>query len=165
MRARELFEFDNPQIYCDMDGVLADFHKFTDEYHGEPFNNSLWATAPEHFFLHLPPMPDAHVLWQFISKYDPIILTAVPKEEHGQHTAADDKAQWMKQHFGHTGTVHAVNRKGKQHFAIDGRDGRPNILIDDHPVNIREFNAKNGIGIHHTSAQSSIARLKEIGFK
>ena len=42
--------------------------------------------------------------------------------------------------------------------AVDGRDGRPNILIDDHPVNIREFNAKNGIGIHHTSAQSSIAR-------
>ena len=95
MRARELFEFDNPQIYCDMDGVLADFHKFTDEFYGEPFNNSHWATAPEHFFLHLPPMPDAHVLWQFISKYDPIILTAVPKEEHGQHTAADDKAQWM----------------------------------------------------------------------
>ena len=34
-----LVEFDTPTIYCDMDGVLADFVKFTTEHLGHPFKD------------------------------------------------------------------------------------------------------------------------------
>ena len=55
-------------------------------------------------------------------------------------------------------------RSDKQRFARDGRTQAPNILIDDHEKNIREWESKGGIGIHHTSVERTIARLKEIGF-
>ena len=61
--------------------------------------------------------------------------------------------------------MRAVSRQDKQQFAKDGRDGRPNILIDDHAGNIREFKSKGGIGIHHTSAVNTIKQLKQLGFK
>jgi hypothetical protein len=48
---------------------------------------------------------------------------------------------------------------------LDGRDGRPNILIDDHLGNIQEFIKAGGIGVHHKSASNTIKQLKEIGYK
>ena len=37
-----IIEFDSPQIYCDMDGVLADFVKFTREHLGQKFTDQKW---------------------------------------------------------------------------------------------------------------------------
>ena len=37
-----LVEFDTPQIYCDMDGVLVDFVKYTSEHLGQPFTDEKW---------------------------------------------------------------------------------------------------------------------------
>ena len=48
---------------------------------------------------------------------------------------------------------------------MDGRDGGPNLLIDDHLGNIQEFRKARGIGVHHTSAADTIRQLKEIGYK
>ena len=39
-----------------------------------------------------------------------------------------------------------------------------NVLVDDHTKNIREWEEMGGIGIHHTSAERTIAKLKELGF-
>ena len=44
------------------------------------------------------------------------------------------------------------------------KDKRPNILIDDHKGNIREWESAGGIGILHTSAASTINDFKKIGF-
>ena len=44
-------------------------------------------------------------------------------------------------------------------------DGSSNILIDDYIKNIKEFNAKGGIGIHHTDTGKTLRELKNLGFK
>ena len=44
-------------------------------------------------------------------------------------------------------------------------DGTPNALIDDYMKNIKEWEAKGGIGIHHTNVSKTIAELKKLGFK
>ena len=62
-----LVEFDFPQIYCDMDGVLADFTSFTTKYLGTKFSDDHWQDLPEDLFYQLPPMSDARKLW--ISKF------------------------------------------------------------------------------------------------
>ena len=164
----ELDEFDTPQIYCDMDGVIADFHAFTGKILGTRFKDKFWPDLPKDTFAKLPLMPDAKKLWNFIGKYNPIMLTAIPRESRGDISkqAASDKTKWMKKHFNlKQSDMRAVSRQDKQQFAKDGRDGRPNVLIDDHAGNIKEFRAKGGIGIHHTSATDTINQLKDLGFK
>ena len=164
----ELEEFDTPQIYCDMDGVVADFHAFTGKILGTKFKDAYWKDLPDDTFAKLPLMPDAKRLWSFIGKYKPIMLTAIPRESRGpiSKQAAEDKTQWMKSNFNlDPSDMRAVSRQDKQQFAKDGRDGRPNILIDDHAGNIREFKSKGGIGIHHINAVNTIKQLKQLGFK
>ena len=164
----QLNEFDAPQIYCDMDGVVADFHAFTGKHLGTKFKDKYWPDLPKDTFAKLPLMPDAKKLWNFIGKYNPIMLTAIPRESRGDISkqAASDKTKWMKKHFNlKQSDMRAVSRQDKQQFAKDGRDGRPNVLIDDHAGNIKEFRAKGGIGIHHTSATDTINQLKDLGFK
>ena len=54
-----IVEFDTPQIYCDMDGVIADFVKFTSSHLGHPFKDEYWKDLPDDLFWQLPLMPDA----------------------------------------------------------------------------------------------------------
>ena len=164
----ELDEFDNPQIYCDMDGVVADFDTGVDEMIGGKFKDERWEELPDDFFYKLPPMKDAKRLWNFIGKLNPFMLTAIPTHKRGKiaDRAGADKAKWMLKHFNvEKNSMRAVSRRDKKQFAKDGRDRRPNILIDDHEQNIAEFRKAGGIGIHHTSAANTIKQLKAIGFK
>ena len=163
-----LVEFDTPQIYCDMDGVLADFERGVREIIGGTFNDERWAELPDDFFLQLEPMSDAKKLWSFIGKYDPFILTAIPRSSRGPiaKRAAKDKERFMKRWFGvSSNRMYPVMRKNKSNFARDGRDGRPNLLIDDHLQNCQEFKKAGGLGVHHKSASKTISELKNIGYK
>ena len=54
-------------------------------------------------------------------------------------------------------------RSEKQQYAMT--NGKPNVLIDDYIKNIREWEAKGGIGIHHTDVGKTISELKRLGFK
>jgi len=164
---QHLVEFDNPQIYCDMDGVVADFLKFTRNILGTKFKDSFWEDIPEDTFAQLDKMPDADVLWGYIKQFHPIMLTAAPRESRGliAKRAPQDKIRWMKKNFGLSARdMRVVKRQDKKKFAKDGRDKRPNVLIDDHAGNIREWEAAGGIGILHTDAASTINDLKKIGF-
>ena len=42
---------------------------------------------------------------------------------------------------------------------------KPNVLIDDYIKNINEWEAKGGIGVHHTDVSKTISILKGLGFK
>jgi len=165
---KTLLEFDSPQIYCDMDGVLADFEKGIKNMIGGKFSDARWDELPDDFFLQLEPMPDAIKLWGFIGKYDPFILTAIPRSSRGPISAraTEDKTRFMKRWFGvGKDKMYPVQRVNKANFAMDGRDSRPNLLIDDHIKNIKAFQQAGGIGVRHTSANDTIKQLKEIGYK
>ena len=156
---QHLIEFDNPQIYCDMDGVVADFTAFTTNFLGTKFKDEYWDELPVDLFLQLPPMPDAHVLWGYIKQFQPFMLTAVPRDSRGPiaKRAWKDKTRWMMKNFKlPSSRMRIVLRKNKKNFAMDGRDKRPNILIDDHLGNIREWESAGGIGVHHINANSTI---------
>ena len=164
----KLMEFDNPTIYCDMDGVLADFITFTTKVLGTKFKDEYWSKLPDDIFFQLSPMPDAHTLWSFISKHDPRILTAHPKPGRGAVSVrgADDKRKWMMKHFKWPPSkIFPVLRADKKKFAKDGRDGRPNLLIDDYAGNCEDFRSRGGIAVLHTSANNTIRELKKIGYK
>ena len=93
-------------------------------------------------------------------------MTAVPRSGRGAiaKRAGEDKISWMTANFSvKRSDVYTVMRKDKKHFNT-AHDGRPNILIDDHLGNVEEWRVGGGLGVHHTSADSSIKQLKSIGF-
>jgi uncharacterized protein YbaR (Trm112 family) len=59
--------------------------------------------------------------------------------------------------------IKLVKRVQKQAYAI--KDDKPNILIDDYMKNIKEWEARGGIGIHHKDVGKTINELKSLGFK
>ena len=54
-------------------------------------------------------------------------------------------------------------RSQKQKYAMS--DGKPNVLIDDYIKNIKEWEAKGGIGVHHIDVASTMNKLKKLGYK
>ena len=158
-----------PNVYLDMDGVLVNLAKGAMKVHGKPLEQvpkpAKWEkiSQVENFWRDLEWMPGSKRLWKFLKPYEPSIMSAYARSEPN---SAKGKSEWLKKNVEPLprSRVNLVMRSEKQKFARDGRTQSPNILVDDHEKNIREWEARGGIGIHHTSVERTIARLKEIGF-
>jgi uncharacterized protein YbaR (Trm112 family) len=156
-----------PDIYCDMDQVLCNFMKGADEAVGSSFihadKDERWnkINQTKGFWANLEWMPGGKRLWQFISRYDPYILSAYSGRDPN---SKNGKLKWLAKNTNvKKGNINLVKRADKQKYAMT--DGKPNILIDDYAKNITEWENKGGIGVHHTDTAKSIAELKRQGFK
>ena len=166
----ELIEASNedlPEIYCDLDEVLVDFMRGANAAVGGDFvkmdADERWnkINQTKGFWANLGWKPNAKRLHDFIIRYNPHVLSA--------HTGRDPtskvgKMKWLKKNAKFKrSNIHLVLRSQKQSYATT--DDKPNILIDDYIKNIREWEAKGGIGIHHTDVGKTISELKRLGFK
>lgn len=157
-------------IYSDSDGVICDFYAGAHHILGYPFKDRGTdgdkLNAVGNFWETLPPMPDLHTYWDFLKKYSPHILTAVPSPpwQFEWQDVDRGKRKWYKINLPTIPQrhIHIVKREQKRDFARDGKVR--NILIDDHINNIKEFEASGGIGIHHVSAKVTIIQLKALGY-
>lgn len=149
------------KIYCDMDGVLVDFDKAYFDLTGEKasFNTDpkkFWEPinkAGASFWIKMKWMPDGKQLWNYIKPYNPELLSAPSYQE----SSKIGKRVWVKRNTPGTKLI-LRQAERKQEFAT------PNaILIDDRADNIQRWNNAGGIGIHHTSAESTIKQLQELG--
>lgn len=174
-----------------MDGVLADFDRALVERGIVNRNDFLhkpkseWTAADIEidaqvlkcmrepgWFSNLPPMPDAKELWAFCLPYKPVVLTAKPKYRKGSnHVEQPDrgavveaeKREWITKTFGPIPDEQFIccAREEKKNF-IGHTPHLHQILVDDLPANIEEWNTAGGIGIVHKSAEMSIYQLKMI---
>ncbi len=166
-------------IFCDLDGVLVDFLRGVRDTLGHSWDDPFWKgedgkerrnrliASKKDWWANLPPERDYDQLWSFIKNFNPHILTAYA--EWDEANSKHGKVIWNAKHtrVPHD-RFHCVLRESKRYFAKDhdgSHFGRPNVLIDDYPENIREWEASGGIGILHTSAATTINRLKQLGFK
>ena len=165
-------------IYCDYDGVLVDWYRGFKELSGHAWDDSLWRggigrekkesliRSHPHWWENLPPERDFDQLWNFIKNFNPHILTAYA--EWDETNSRHGKVIWNNKHT-HVphDRFHCVLRESKRYFAKDhdgSHYGKPNVLIDDFPQNITEWEKSGGIGILHTSALDTINKLKHLGF-
>ncbi len=159
---------DLPDIYCDLDEVLVDFMRGANAAVGGEFarmdTKERWAIInnTKGFWKNLGWKPNAKRLYDFISKYDPHVLSAYtdrdPSSKRGKMTWLKNNAKFKRSN------IHLVLRAQKKSFAKN-KDESPNVLIDDYIKNIKEWEAAGGIGIHHTNVGKSIGELKRLGFK
>jgi len=163
-----------PKLYVDMDQVLVNFLDGAEKVLGKAYTDkeywmkdssgdkkSLLTKKAPNFFRDLDWMPDGKQLWNFISKHRPNILSAHPTK--WMPNSKKDKATWLSRNAKGTNDIHLVKREDKQKYAISP-SGQPNILIDDHPKNIKEWQAKGGVGVLHKSAKETITKLRKMGF-
>ncbi len=156
-----------PRIYCDMDGVLADFMVAAKKATGQTFNQS---NSDEHwevikktpkFWSDMPWMPGGRQLWRFISRYQPHILSAYTPNDPN---CKPGKIKWLKKNvnLSNMNRINLVRRIQKQNYTKTL--GKPTVLIDDFKRNVDQFTQKGGIGIYHTSTTNTIKQLKSLGF-
>lgn len=157
------------RIYCDMDGVLADFETGIEQQ----FNMNVydwmklkykdrWAMvyAKKNFWKDLPWNKGGKQLWNFVKKYDVHILSAGTADASTKR----GKREWLKKNTGLSPAdpkIHIVLRNEKKRFAKTA-NGTPNILIDDYGKNIKDWEAKGGIGVKHDNTAKTIAKLRKL---
>jgi 5'(3')-deoxyribonucleotidase len=147
-----------------MDGVLVNFEKGYLDLTGIDTSTyikgdaAFWAPIDAEgpmFWANLEWMPDGHRLWSYIQKYKPFILSSPSRST----TSKIGKEAWLKINIPNQyRKALFYPRHEKQLFAAPNH-----ILIDDMKSTIDEWNKAGGIGIHHTSAVSTILKLKSIG--
>jgi predicted kinase len=152
------------KLYCDMDGVIVDFEHGYNRLTGRdapgfssPYDkNEFWdaiTKAGAEFWADLEWMSDGQQLWDYIKQYNPKLLTAPSMDP----SSKEGKLQWIEKHIPGTKAIFK-QAKYKQELAS------PNaILIDDREDNIERWIEAGGIGIRHTSAQSTIKQLQKLG--
>jgi hypothetical protein len=156
-----------PNIYCDLDQVLVNFMKGADAAVGGSFVDADRATRWDKinqvkgYWEKLEWMPGSKRLYNFIIRYDPSVLSAFSGKDP---TSKVGKLKWLSKNTKFTKTnTNLVMRSQKQKYAMSG--GKSNVLIDDYIKNIKEWEAKGGIGIHHTDVSKTINELKKLGYK
>ena len=164
-----------PTIYCDMDGVVADFvgglkmmesdlqkagFESVDHWLDSPLSNEKWKPIVKNkkFWSTLPLMPQALKLWTYLRPYNPHILSAYSKHDPN---CQPGKRAWLRKNLRMTDTprIHLVRRREKQNYA------KGNLLIDDLSKNIAEWKSAGGTGILHKSTGQTLSQLKRLGYK
>ena len=162
MNFKEYVNRGNFKLYCDVDGVLADFHGYAKRvvpgfYIGKPD-----VVFPKGIFSKLPILPGAHELVDYLrNTFGPkfFILTATPKDSVDE-TEAIDKRNWLKKHFNiDPKQVFVVSRSDKQKYAVNNPN---NILIDDYDRNTKEWTKAGGTSILYTSTSQAIKEVESI---
>ena len=129
-------------VFCDLDGVLADFEQGVKNRFKKPIDEIkpplMWGVINKSstFFETLPWMPKGKELWEQIKQYQPIILTGVPR---GSATSAEQKIRWCQRELGPDIQVITCTTKDKPKYCLPY-----SILIDDRSDNLQAWNDKGG---------------------
>jgi PAS domain-containing protein len=147
------------KIYCDLDGVITNFNQRYKDITGIVLNpnehrsdSKFWEPiekAGYDFWINMGWMPDGRILWDFISPYNPIILSAPSRQVESRI----GKKDWVDRELPGTQLI-LRSAKHKKDFASPDA-----ILIDDREDNINGWIESGGVGILHTSSSKTINEL------
>jgi hypothetical protein len=158
-------------LFLDLDGVLADFDQHVLNLSGYTpaqleRSKQLWPfiMLQRNFWLTIPPAPEAMQLWEAIYRFEPIILTGVPRS--GRANAEAQKRAWVAQYLGtQVPVITCFSREKPDHMKAPG-----DVLLDDRLDNRERWKEVGGIALpyvigdhdtHHAAIQQ-IAKHMEI---
>ena len=151
-------------IYVDMDGVIADFFSGLAQYSGVDHWKSIQnkeATIATlkgtDFFYTLDRFPTAHRLIDFVKEISDGDWGICSSPLRGDR---DNSAYWKRRWLEWYELMPPIDRLiftgMKEKYAWSMLDGKPNILIDDKPENIKRWIDKGGIGIRYQANEDDL---------
>lgn len=159
-------------IYLDMDGVVADFDTFAEELlkrkigwgdTTQDLSDDEWVrlASVDRLYYQLPLMPDATKLVAYVkslsTRFQVGFLTAIPRRTTIPSAQADKQA-WVDKYFPGMRMDIGPFSHDKHKWCTPG-----DILVDDRPSNIREWEAAGGFAIYHTGdVDATIKRINEV---
>jgi len=161
------FSRDKNSIFCDMDGVVADFDVFMIKNFGKTFPHQSGPTDPtmwkflesvQNLYYQLELTPYAKVLLDALLAVGcPVaMLTAIPRRSTIPE-AESDKRRWMSEKLAEYKIpvlIGPFSRDKQNHITHPG-----DILIDDRSDNIARWIAAGGIGILHVGIEQTLNEL------
>jgi len=185
MEISKFKDFENFTIFCDMDGVLTNFHKRfreiesnvdnlnPDEYNEVNGKLSMWDIINEEgleWWSEMEWMEDGEDLWDHINKYNHVKICSAPSRHEN---SSKGKMIWINRELGIEQDTYTRSPKftkweenseiilNSQKYMFNGRF--PNsILIDDTPKQVNNWIKNGGIAILHVSTEQTIKELDEI---
>jgi len=147
------------RIFCDLDGVLADFDKGLANLNLQPSANldDMWHRIEgTRFFAELDWTSDGKGLWTYLVGMGAAveILSGLPTGKVGK-SAKKHKFEWCRKQLGADIRVNVCLSHEKAQYSGHGR-----VLIDDRQELATAWEAAGGIFIHHHSTVGSIAQLR-----
>ena len=134
-----------PIIYCDMDGVLADFDKVKNAV-------AIYKTQPNFFYDLEPISENVNTIKQLIAKnYLVKILSKSPHEN-----ADNDKRKWLAKYLPEIkdeNIIFARPHETKISF-VDELEKHFSLLLDDYEKNIQEWRNENGLAFKITKERT-----------
>jgi 5'(3')-deoxyribonucleotidase len=154
-----------PEVYLDMDGVLADFFTEYAKLAGIESGNyrdippaktdpTLQKMVGTDFFARLPKLRNADQLVAMVVKlYGQYHICSSPLRGDYENSEAQKKV-WIQKHLNPQPTDIVIT-PNKAKWAKQA-DGTPNILIDDRGSNISAWEAAGGIGIKYQADEDGL---------
>ena len=170
-------------LYIDMDDTLFDTKKLIVKLLGSedsyPTRQDLWTTLAlryPRFFMDIPPFVGYKEFlkscknWCDNHDYDMQLLTAVPVHAPSKifmHDKIYCAAKYIQPVLGYDIKVNfGPFSKDKQSWVNNTSiNGRPDILIDNSAINIRQWDSVGGCGIIHSDFKTSLQSLQNASIK
>jgi 5'(3')-deoxyribonucleotidase len=163
MRANEFIIEDQtqPEVYLDMDGVLADFMAGYNRVAGTNYKPGQQLSHPSQdptlkkitgtdFFSTLPKFASANALVKMVvDQYGHYNICSSPLRGDHENSAANKRA-WLTANL-QPQPQEIVITSRKEKYAVQS-NGTPNILVDDKPENVQRWRDAGGIGILYNAA-------------
>jgi 5'(3')-deoxyribonucleotidase len=151
-----------PIIFCDIDGVVADFVKgyreafHRDAYADDAFTVKQFCLQSPHFFRYLPVIPKGRELVEILNDDYTVVFLTTPMDE--MEYCRRDKLEWIKEKFG-TG-FDVIFSHDKASFVEDEKS----ILIDDMDYNLKPWADAGGTAIdfNRNRVDAIIEKIEEV---
>ncbi|HEX4799706.1 MAG TPA: hypothetical protein VFU91_00855 [Sphingomicrobium sp.] len=153
---------DEPRLFLDADGVLADFDHGAQRllgmtpkaFIGRHGRSEFWKrlARAKNFYGSLPQIPDAQRLFDAVKHLKPTILTGLPLGKW----AAPQKIEWAAEHF--PGVPIITCMAADKHLHMHPGD----VLVDDREKHRAAYEKAGVVFIHHENAEDSLRQLAKI---
>ena len=160
-----------PTVYLDMDGVLADFFGGIEKLYGVQHWKELTSDRTKdlktevikkitgtNFFETLPKFNTADALIKLVQDFTGGVYSINTSPLRGDNkNSAYYKKIWIGKHLPKPQEIIVTGRK--ESYAMN-KNNKPNILVDDRPINIQRWTGRGGYGILYQANKDSVDKVK-----